>query len=146
MSTTGVSVSTLAGVPLLAGADADALEALAAEAYPRRVLAGDWVIREGDGADDLFVVLRGRLRAVAGAKGDERTLRVSATPGLAAELEFTDPAVIPPGPVRSMTPVGGSEFSAEFIADLRDRSVRVVLAADPEAARGWFVVSIEPEG
>jgi predicted acylesterase/phospholipase RssA/CRP-like cAMP-binding protein len=76
LSTTGVSVSTLAGVPLLAGADADALEALAAEAYPRRVLAGDWVIREGDGADDLFVVLRGRLRAVAGAKGDEQTLRV----------------------------------------------------------------------
>ena len=76
LSTTGVSVSTLAGVPLLAGADADALETLAAEAYPRRVLAGDWVMREGDGADDLFVVLRGRLRAVAGATGDERTLRV----------------------------------------------------------------------
>jgi NTE family protein len=34
------------------------------------------VIREGDGADDLFVVLRGRLRAVADAEGDERTLRV----------------------------------------------------------------------
>ena len=69
MSTTGVSVTTLAGVPLLAGADAEALEALAADAYPRRVLAGDWVIREGDEADDLFVVLRGRLRAVADAEG-----------------------------------------------------------------------------
>ena len=76
MSATGVSVTTLAGVPLLAGADAEALEALAADAYPRRVLAGDWVIREGDEADDLFVVLRGRLRAVADAEGDARTLRV----------------------------------------------------------------------
>jgi NTE family protein len=76
MSTTGVSVSTLAGVPLLAGADADALEALAADARPCRVLAGDWVLREGDKADDLFVVLRGRLRVVARTEGEERTLRV----------------------------------------------------------------------
>ncbi len=67
-------MSTLACVPLLAGADANALEALAADAYPRRVLAGEWLIREGDEADDLYVVLRGRLRAVAGADG--RTLRV----------------------------------------------------------------------
>ena len=74
MSTTGVSLSTLACVPLLAGADAEALEALAADAYPRRVLAGEWLIREGDDAEDLYVVLRGRLRAVAGADG--RTLRV----------------------------------------------------------------------
>ena len=74
MSTTGVSLSTLACVPLLAGADAEALEALAADAYPRRVLAGEWLIREGDDAEDLYVVLRGRLRAVAGAEG--RTLRV----------------------------------------------------------------------
>ena len=76
MSATGVSVSTLAGVPLLGGADAEALEALATDASPRRVLAGEWLIREGDDADDLFVVLRGRLRAVADADGDPRTLRV----------------------------------------------------------------------
>jgi len=76
LSTTGVSSSTLAGVPLLAGADAEALEALAADAYPRRVLAGEWLIREGDDAEDLYVVLRGRLRAVAGVDADRRTLRV----------------------------------------------------------------------
>ena len=65
MSAVGVSTSTLAGVPLLAGADPDALDALAGDARPIRVLAGDWVIREGDAAEDLFVVLRGRLRVVA---------------------------------------------------------------------------------
>jgi hypothetical protein len=74
-----------------------------------------------------------------------RLLRVSATRELAAELELTDPAAIPPGPVRSLAPVGGSEFSAEFVAQLREMSVRVVLAADPEAPHGWCVVSIEPE-
>ena len=75
MSAVGVSTSTLAGVPLLAGADPDALEALAADARPRRALAGDWVIREGDEADDLFVILRGRLRVVAKSDEGERTLR-----------------------------------------------------------------------
>jgi NTE family protein len=76
MNATGVSVSTLGGVPLLAGADSQALEALAADAQPCRVLAGDWVLREGDQADDLFVVLRGRMRVVGRADGEERTLRV----------------------------------------------------------------------
>ena len=76
MSTTHVTGATLAGVPLLSGADADALDDLAADARPIRVLAGDWLLREGDAADDLFVVVRGRLRVVTHASGDERTLRV----------------------------------------------------------------------
>ena len=62
MSTTHVTGATLADVPLLAGADADALDDLAADAKPIRVLAGDWLLR-GDAADDLFVVVRGRLRS-----------------------------------------------------------------------------------
>jgi predicted acylesterase/phospholipase RssA len=75
MSATRVSGSTLAGVPLLAGADDDALEALAADAQPFRVLAGEWVLREGDDADELYVVLRGRVRVTSPADGEERTLR-----------------------------------------------------------------------
>ncbi|MCZ7588445.1 MAG: patatin-like phospholipase family protein [Gaiella sp.] len=71
-----VSVPTLAAVPLFAGADRDALQALAADARPVRALAGEWVMRAGDEADDLFVVLRGRLRVVVGAHGEERTVRV----------------------------------------------------------------------
>ena len=89
MSTTGVSSSTLAGVPLLAGADAEALEALAADAYPRRVLAGEWLIREGDDAEDLYVVLRGRLRAVAGVDADRRTLRVLGPGAAIGELALS---------------------------------------------------------
>ena len=67
----------LAEVPLLAGADADALEALAADGKPIRVLAGDWLLREGDAAEDLFVVVRGRLRVVTTTgEGEQRTLRI----------------------------------------------------------------------
>jgi NTE family protein len=73
VSAIGVSRSILADVPLLAGADEVSLAALAAEAEPLRVLAGDWALREGDEARELYVVLRGRLRAVA---ADGRTLRV----------------------------------------------------------------------
>jgi NTE family protein len=76
VNATHVSGATLQGVPLLAGAGEDALAELAADARPMRALAGDWVLREGDKADDLYVVLRGRLRVVADAGGEERTLRV----------------------------------------------------------------------
>ena len=72
MSTTGVSASVLAGVPLLAGADEVSLAALSAEAEPLRVQAGEWALREGEEARELFVVLRGRVRVVA---EDGRTLR-----------------------------------------------------------------------
>ena len=76
MSTTHVTGATLAGVPLLSGADAASLDDLAADARPIRVLAGDWLLREGDAAEDLFVVVRGRLRVVTRGTGEERTLRV----------------------------------------------------------------------
>src|SRR5688500_2119603 len=77
LSTTQVTGMALAEVPLLAGADADALEALAADGKPIRVLAGDWLLREGDAAEDLFVVVRGRLRVVTTTgEGEQRTLRI----------------------------------------------------------------------
>ena len=76
MSTTTVTGATLQDVRLLAGADADALEQLAADATPVRVLAGQWVLREGEAAEDLFVVVRGRLRVVGTTGGEERTLRI----------------------------------------------------------------------
>jgi predicted acylesterase/phospholipase RssA len=76
VSTTHVTGATLAGVHLLAGADAGALDDLAADARPIRVLAGDWLLREGDAAEDLFVVVRGRLRVTTRAGDGDRTLRV----------------------------------------------------------------------
>lgn len=83
MSATGVSTSVLAGVPLLAGADDVSLAALSAEAEPLRVLAGEWALREGDEARELYVVLRGRLRVVA---EDGRTLRILGPGGAIGEL------------------------------------------------------------
>ena len=73
-------------MPLLSGAGHEALAELAADASPLRVLAGDWLFRAGDRADDLYVVLRGRLRVVASAEGTERTLRVLGSGAAIGEL------------------------------------------------------------
>ena len=88
MSVAGVSSPTLAGVALFAGAGSDALDALASDARPSHVLAGEWVLREGDPADDLYVVLRGRVRVVSGAGGEERVLRVLGPGAAIGELSL----------------------------------------------------------
>src|SRR4051794_32802967 len=66
---------SLAGVPMLAGLAGDANDSatpmdagpyaeLAARAEPISVRAGDWVFRQGDPGDSLFVVLTGRLEVM----------------------------------------------------------------------------------
>jgi predicted acylesterase/phospholipase RssA len=88
MSTTDVSESTVAGVGLFAGAGSTALEALASDASPHHVLAGEWVLHEGDEAKELFVVLRGRLRVVSDLGGTARTLRVLGPGATIGELSL----------------------------------------------------------
>ena len=58
--------------PLLHGASEHAVAELSASASEVRVEARDWLFREGDAADRLFVVLSGRLQVVG---GDGRVLR-----------------------------------------------------------------------
>ncbi len=55
----------LRNVPVLAGLDDELLERLAGEVTRIHVPAGEWVIREGDPADSLFIVCGGRLDVVA---------------------------------------------------------------------------------
>ena len=55
--------------PLLRGASAHAVEELSASAREVRLEAREWLFREGDTADQLFVVLSGRLQVVAADDG-----------------------------------------------------------------------------
>ena len=64
----------LASVPLFAGVAPETLGSLATEAVTCEVLAGDWVFHQGDPADDLYVVVRGRLRVSVEADGERRDL------------------------------------------------------------------------
>lgn len=52
----------------------DVVAGIGAEASFRELCGGEVLFREGDAGDAAFVVLRGRLRAVAGPVGDERVL------------------------------------------------------------------------
>ena len=55
--------------PLLRGASPHAVEELSASAREVRLEAREWLFREGDAADQLFVVLSGRLQVVAADDG-----------------------------------------------------------------------------
>jgi MFS family permease len=67
-------VNRLTGLPLFAGASRDCIEALAAGASEESVAAGTTVIRQGDPADDLFIVRSGELEAAAGAEGQREVV------------------------------------------------------------------------
>jgi predicted acylesterase/phospholipase RssA/CRP-like cAMP-binding protein len=56
--------AALRNVPVFSGLLDEQLEHLAAAAQPRRVGAGAWLMREGEPAESLFVVVSGRLEVV----------------------------------------------------------------------------------
>jgi CRP/FNR family transcriptional regulator, cyclic AMP receptor protein len=56
----------LAQIPILTGLSASALEHLQSRAQRRRYAPGDVVVREGDPARDMFLVLSGRLEVRKG--------------------------------------------------------------------------------
>jgi len=62
----------LRGAPMLAGLPDELLEQLAAEAGEVRVRAGEWLFREGEQAESLYVIRSGRLEVLA--EGPPETL------------------------------------------------------------------------
>ncbi|HET9718460.1 MAG TPA: MFS transporter [Solirubrobacteraceae bacterium] len=59
----------LAQVPLLRGLDSAARDALAEDALPVRVEAGEWLFRQGEEADAMYLVQAGRMEVVAEPSG-----------------------------------------------------------------------------
>jgi predicted acylesterase/phospholipase RssA len=94
---TRLRAQSIASVPMFAGMaeederartplHAGPWAALAATATPMRVRAGEWLFRQGDPGDSLYVVLTGRLEVVI-EKGDEQTvIRVLGRGGSVGEL------------------------------------------------------------
>ncbi|HSW43630.1 MAG TPA: MFS transporter [Patescibacteria group bacterium] len=71
-SAADVRVNRLAGLPLFAGVPAAVLEAVAVRLEPRRVTAGEVVIRQGDVADRFYLIETGTFgvtRRLGGATG-----------------------------------------------------------------------------
>jgi predicted acylesterase/phospholipase RssA/CRP-like cAMP-binding protein len=59
----------LARVPLFAGLDPSVRESVAARARPVRVASGEWLFREGDPGDGMYVVRAGRLEVIDESAG-----------------------------------------------------------------------------
>ena len=59
----------LARVPMFAGLEPALRDAVAQRARPVRVAAGEWLFREGESGDALYVVRAGRMHVVDGATG-----------------------------------------------------------------------------
>lgn len=80
-------IATLQGLDILGGATRAALERLARSAVEELVEAGTVLIREGDEADDFFVLIAGEVEVVAsGEAGVERSLGVLAPPAYFGEI------------------------------------------------------------
>src|SRR5581483_10753607 len=62
----------LRNVPVLAGLSDELLDRLATEVSAVHVAAGEWILREGDAADSLYIIRSGRVEVVA--EGPPETL------------------------------------------------------------------------
>ena len=70
-------------VPMFAGLPGATLDRIAARAVPWRLHAGEWLFREGEPADGVFVVVSGRLDVI---RGEGELLRVLGPESVVGEL------------------------------------------------------------
>ena len=74
--------------PLFAGLPEAAVAQLAAGATLRRVRAGEWLFRQGDAGEHIYVVVSGRLEAIVESSRPEQVVRVHGRGELIGELAF----------------------------------------------------------
>jgi MFS family permease len=79
-------VALLTRLPLLEGVDAAAVERLAAAVTEERVAPGTVVLRQGDAAGDLFVLVEGALVVDHAANGVARRVNALAAPDYVGEI------------------------------------------------------------
>jgi CRP/FNR family transcriptional regulator, cyclic AMP receptor protein len=90
-SVTGRSIDLLAASSLFGGMDRTALEALNAQALERTYRRNQYVFREGDPGQWLFVVAEGLIKIeLDSSAGDEVVLTTIARPGTFGELALLD--------------------------------------------------------
>ncbi len=110
----------LSAVPMLAGAQPDALERLAATATVLRVRGGDVIFYDGDEGDWLFVVVTGRLEAVVVRDGAEELVRVLHPGDVVGELAVlaSEPrsATVRARRDTTLVQLGGEDFRALLTA------------------------------
>ncbi|MGI5292521.1 Crp/Fnr family transcriptional regulator [Nonomuraea polychroma] len=117
---------TLADLPMLGGLGEERLRALAALARRRSYPAGQVLCTEGDPADQLIVLLDGRVKAGrVSADGKEVVLAVEAAP-----VAFDKTALLVDGPHRATR----TAMTAVEVAFLPRTAVLDLLATEPSVA------------
>ena len=110
----------LSAVPMLAGAQPDALERLAATATVLRVRGGDVVFYDGENGDCLFVVVTGRLEAVVMRDGAQELITVLYPGDVVGELAVlaSEPrsATVRARRDTTLVQLGGEDFRALLTA------------------------------
>jgi ATP-binding cassette subfamily B protein len=118
----------LAAVPLLSELGPQARSALAAATTVHSFEVGETIIREGDPADALFVVLKGTVRAVSAAKGG-RAGEVSLNKLTAGDL-FGEVGLVERSPRTATCRAAGEEPA--FVLRIAGAAVEPVVAAHPK--------------
>lgn len=122
----------LHGVPLFAQLEPEELEALAFAAVLRPFDPGAPLCRQGDHADEVFLILQGRVRTSAlDAEGQSRSLGDSDAGACIGEMAVLDPAP------RSATVTAQTSVLALI---LDGRMFREVLHGHPAVAEGVLQV------
>ncbi|MEV0312636.1 Crp/Fnr family transcriptional regulator [Nonomuraea fuscirosea] len=117
---------TLAGLPMFGGLGEERLRALEAVARARRYAAGQVLCTEGDPADQLIVLLVGRVKAGrVSAEGREVVLAVEAAP-----VAFDKTALLVDGTHRATR----TAMTAVRVAYLPRAAVMELVASEPSVA------------
>ncbi|MEV5504000.1 Crp/Fnr family transcriptional regulator [Nonomuraea fuscirosea] len=117
---------TLAGLPMFGGLGEERLRALEAVGRERRYGAGQVLCTEGDPADQLIVLLEGRVKAGrVSAEGREVVLAVEAAP-----VAFDKTALLVDGPHRATR----TAMTAVRVAYLPRAAVMELVASEPSVA------------
>jgi len=134
-------VDLLSRLDLLAGADRGTLEQLAAAAHEQTVPSGQVIIREGDDADALWVLVRGALSVLAhaGQPGTRDLPKVTA-PGYVGELGLLHgiprTATVWASEDSDLLRIGGQDFLAAVQSTGSSRSL-MALAGTRMARTPW---------
>ncbi|NJP90678.1 Crp/Fnr family transcriptional regulator [Nonomuraea sp. FMUSA5-5] len=117
---------TLADLPMLGGLGEERLRGLAARARRRRYAAGQVLCTEGDPADDLIVLLDGRVKAArVSAEGREVVLAVEGAP-----VAFDKTALLVDGAHRATR----TALTAVEVVYLPRAAVLELVGAEPSVA------------
>ena len=73
-------------VPMFAGLPHETLDRIAARATSERLQAGNWLFRQGDAADGVYVVVSGRVDVIREEEGEQELLRVLGPESVVGEL------------------------------------------------------------